>query len=50
MFRIAQEALTNIVRHAEASRVDLIMEVTETELSLTIRDDGIGWRTRPRIA
>jgi signal transduction histidine kinase len=42
MFRIAQEALTNVVRHASASRVDLIFEASDTELALTIWDDGVG--------
>jgi signal transduction histidine kinase len=42
LFRIVQEALSNIVRHAKASRVQIIMERTEGQLLLKITDDGIG--------
>lgn len=42
VFRIAQEALTNIVRHAHATRVDIAMEERDGEFLLAIRDDGGG--------
>ncbi|HEX4855338.1 MAG TPA: ATP-binding protein [Limnobacter sp.] len=42
LFRILQEALTNIVKHAHATRVDVELFVTEDELSLEIRDNGRG--------
>ncbi|EEF57189.1 PAS domain S-box protein [Pedosphaera parvula] len=42
-FRVAQEALTNIVRHAEAQNVTIDLNVAEKDLQLTIRDDGIGF-------
>lgn len=42
LFRIAQEALTNIVRHAQAHVVEIILTVKEAEALLTIRDDGSG--------
>lgn len=42
LFRILQEALTNIVKHANATRVDVEVFVTENELSLEIRDNGRG--------
>jgi len=42
LFRILQEALTNIVKHAHATRVDVELFVTENELSLEIRDNGRG--------
>lgn len=41
-FRICQEALTNVVRHAQASRVEVQAELIEATLQLTIEDDGIG--------
>lgn len=41
-FRIAQESLENIVRHADASHVALHLEMVQGELQLSIRDDGIG--------
>lgn len=42
VFRIFQEALTNIVKHAEATRVDVELFLTASELSLEIRDNGRG--------
>jgi signal transduction histidine kinase len=42
VFRIFQETLTNILRHAEATRVDVIMKQEEDRLVLTISDDGKG--------
>ena len=41
-YRIAQEALTNIVRHAEASKVDIDITLDPVSLSLTVSDDGLG--------
>jgi signal transduction histidine kinase len=42
LFRVGQESLTNIMRHAKASSVDMLCEQTETGLHLRISDDGIG--------
>ncbi|HEX4842477.1 MAG TPA: ATP-binding protein [Limnobacter sp.] len=42
LFRILQEALTNIVKHAQATRVDVELFVTDHEISLEIRDNGKG--------
>ena len=42
LFRIAQEALTNVARHADASRVDLCLEDLGSWLRLIISDDGRG--------
>jgi PAS domain S-box-containing protein len=42
-FRVAQEALTNIVRHSKASKVRLKVEVTEKRVELVVFDDGIGF-------
>jgi PAS domain S-box-containing protein len=42
VFRIFQEALTNILRHAQATRVDIIMRKEAGELVLTISDNGRG--------
>jgi two-component system sensor histidine kinase UhpB len=41
-YRIAQESLTNIARHAEASKVWLDLHATADELMLRIADDGTG--------
>jgi PAS domain S-box-containing protein len=42
-FRIAQEALTNVVRHARAKSVSVQLEHVRDKLVLTISDDGIGF-------
>jgi len=41
-FRILQESLTNVARHARASRVQIHLAVTQEVLTLDITDDGIG--------
>ena len=43
LFRITQEALTNIVRHAEASLVKVELACGEREVMLAISDDGRGF-------
>ena len=42
LFRIAQEALTNIARHAEAQHVTVTLQSTAGEICLSIQDDGKG--------
>jgi signal transduction histidine kinase len=43
MFRIAQEALTNVVKHADANNVDVILTYKEDGVQLEIIDDGCGF-------
>jgi PAS domain S-box-containing protein len=42
-FRVAQEALTNVVRHARARTVSVELDRTPEVLHLVVRDDGIGF-------
>lgn len=42
-FRIAQEALTNVLRHAQAEHAWIELSQTERVIKLVIRDDGIGF-------
>lgn len=44
LFRIAQEALTNIARHAGATSVDMELHVNRGELTLSVKDNGRGWQ------
>ncbi|TFY88871.1 PAS domain S-box protein [Pseudomonas nabeulensis] len=43
LFRILQEALTNVMRHAQAHTVELTLTVEGTSLRLSISDDGVGF-------
>ena len=43
LFFVAQEAMQNVVRHANAERVHLGLLVDEDKLRMTVRDDGIGY-------
>jgi len=42
LFRIFQETLTNVARHARASRVDVSLQEDDKALLLSIRDNGRG--------
>ena len=42
-FRIAQEALTNVVRHAQAKAVTVELRKEDGQIHLRVRDDGIGF-------
>jgi signal transduction histidine kinase len=44
-FRVAQEAITNVLRHAQARNLWLRLFAAEGRLALSLRDDGIGFDT-----
>lgn len=46
LFRVAQEALHNIVRHANASHVNLSLVTSGNDVSLTMHDNGTGFDVR----
>lgn len=41
-FRIVQEAMTNVLKHARASKVEIELELRAGSLELRVRDDGVG--------
>jgi signal transduction histidine kinase len=43
LFRIAQEALTNAIKHGNAKRVDVHLDASSREITLAVRDDGKGF-------
>lgn len=50
LFRIAQEALTNVAKHARASQVSVQLKMTPAEVILVIEDDGVGFDARKLLA
>jgi signal transduction histidine kinase len=44
VFRVFQEALTNVAKHAQAKRVEVQMFATDKLVTLEVRDDGVGLR------
>jgi signal transduction histidine kinase len=49
-FRVAQEALTNVLRYAQARRLEVELRRHEAELELVIRDDGVGFDVPAALA
>ncbi|HET7695631.1 MAG TPA: PAS domain S-box protein [Vicinamibacterales bacterium] len=43
LYRIAQEALTNVAKHSRATQVELILERTADHVLLVVEDDGAGF-------
>jgi signal transduction histidine kinase len=43
IYRVTQEALTNIAKHAQASHVSVLLEFHSDQVSLIIEDDGVGF-------
>jgi signal transduction histidine kinase len=46
VYRIAQEALHNVVKHARASNVEMKMECTPEQIILEVSDEGVGFEAR----
>jgi signal transduction histidine kinase len=42
IYRIVQESITNVIRHAHATYVDVILEWKTDKIVIIIEDDGIG--------
>jgi two-component system, chemotaxis family, sensor kinase Cph1 len=43
LYRVLQEAMTNIAKHAHAERISVILEVESGEVRLIVEDDGVGF-------
>jgi PAS domain S-box-containing protein len=43
LYRIGQEALNNVMKHAGADRVDVLLERVDGEVKLIVEDDGVGF-------
>jgi signal transduction histidine kinase len=45
LFRVVQEAMTNVVRHAHATHVDVLAERDGERILVMVEDDGVGFDT-----
>ena len=50
IFRVVQEALTNVIKHAAAKAVDMDVAVVGEHMTLTVRDDGVGMASERILA
>lgn len=50
LYRVFQESLTNILKHAQANEVMIQLLFSDNNLSLSIEDDGIGFDTSERLS
>jgi signal transduction histidine kinase len=46
VYRVVQEALTNCARHAQAKQIDVAVTENDGDLSIEIKDDGVGVQSR----
>jgi chemotaxis family two-component system sensor kinase Cph1 len=50
LYRVLQEAITNIARHAEATRAAVLLEANEKEVSMIVEDNGRGFSANEAIS
>jgi signal transduction histidine kinase len=50
VYRLVQEALTNVTKHAQASTARVIIKLTESLLTVRVHDDGVGFDTTNRTS
>lgn len=48
LYRICQESLTNIKKYARATEVDIVVDLEDGMIGMTIRDDGVGFDVNNR--
>jgi signal transduction histidine kinase len=49
VYRMVQEALTNVIKHAQAKRVSVVLARREGFLTVLVEDDGVGLDLDPRV-
>jgi signal transduction histidine kinase len=49
VYRIVQEALTNIIRHAQATRIDVLLKRRDGSLIVIVEDNGVGFDPKVQI-
>jgi signal transduction histidine kinase len=50
VYRLVQEALTNIIKHAHAQHVRVAVSIDDTEATVEIQDDGVGFNADQRTS
>ncbi|HTS64679.1 MAG TPA: sensor histidine kinase [Candidatus Acidoferrales bacterium] len=50
IYRVAQESLNNILKHSQATRVNLLLDSTDKSIRLSVRDNGMGFRPESALA
>ena len=50
LYRVAQEALTNVAKHADATRVNIDLERQTDDVTLSVVDDGVGFHPERETA
>jgi signal transduction histidine kinase len=50
IYRLLQEALTNVAKHAHAASAHVVVRVTETDALVEVQDDGVGFDTEAQTA
>lgn len=50
LYRVAQESLTNVAKHAQADHVTIDLDRTAGDVTLSVRDDGRGFEPRAQAA
>ena len=50
LFRIAQEALRNVWKHAQATSAEIVLEYVEGGIRLSVEDDGKGFEHPPLVS
>jgi PAS domain S-box-containing protein len=49
LYRVAQEALTNVLKHARAGRVSVVLQATPGQVVVAVEDDGCGFDPEPAL-
>ena len=49
VYRIAQETIENVIKHANASQITISMDEDDNEFRMSVSDDGIGYREEGNI-
>ena len=49
LFRIAQEALSNVRRHSEASAASIVLDISDSAITMAVRDNGQGFDVPSRL-